>query len=200
MKLLKYWFLFFCIFAIATSLVKANRFDGVYTGIYTGTAYANNGATRPDNGSTSFIVSNGVIVVTDPGSGLGSVNAAGSTSFSGSGSDGVSYTFGGTFVISPSGVAIAGGTWQASAPEGTANGQWSATNDLNITLGIQTAANQTALLYWPTNSGNFVLQQNLSLGTPNWVQNTNPVNLVNGTNKVTLNLSTNSFFFRLIQQ
>jgi hypothetical protein len=87
-----------------------------------------------------------------------------------------------------------------AAPEGTANGQWSATNELNITLGIQTAANQTALLYWPTNSGNFVLQQNLSLGTQNWVQNTNPVNLVNGTNKVTVNLSTNSFFFRLIQQ
>jgi hypothetical protein len=120
MKLLKYWFSFFCIFAVATSLVKANRFDGVYTGIYTGTAYATNGATRPDNGSTSFIVSNGVIIVTDPGSGLGSVNAAGSAAFSGSGNDGANYTFNGTFVISPSGVAQGSGTWQASATEGTA--------------------------------------------------------------------------------
>jgi hypothetical protein len=94
-----------------------SQFDGSYSGSYSG----------PVSGSVAFTVSNGVITVTDPGSGSGTVSASGSTSFSGSGGyEGASYSFSGTFVVS-NGTASAGGGWSGSYMGETASGTWSAT-------------------------------------------------------------------------
>jgi hypothetical protein len=139
MKLLKYWFSIFCVFSLVTGLVKANDFDGIYTGSYDGTVYED-GYSGAVDGSVAFIVTNGVILVTDPGSGSGEVDLEGSAFFSGSGTtEGSSYTFDGTFVISPSGVATASGSWQATYSGGaTGDGEWGATNEIDITTGAPT--------------------------------------------------------------
>jgi hypothetical protein len=42
------------------------------------------------------------------------------------------------------------------------------------------------------------LQQNTDLATANWVSNTIPINVVNGTNQVTVSPATGNLFFRLI--
>src|ERR1700733_9263952 len=77
MKLLKYWFSIFYAFSLVTVLVKANEFDGIYTGGYDGTVY-DNGLSGPVGGSVALVVTNGVIVVIDPGSGSGEVDLEGS--------------------------------------------------------------------------------------------------------------------------
>jgi hypothetical protein len=133
MKLLKYWFSIFYVFSLVTVLVKANEFDGIYTGGYDGTVY-DNGLSGPVGGSVALVVTNGVIVVIDPGSGSGEVDLEGSAFFNGSGTSGDgSYTFDGTFIISPSGVATASGSWQSTSSNATGDGEWSATNEINIT-------------------------------------------------------------------
>src|SRR5580693_8167629 len=133
MKLVKYWFSIFCVFSLVTGLVKANEYDGIYTGSYDGTVYGN-GLSAPVGGSVALIVTNGIIIVTDPGSGSGEVDLEGSAFFNGSGtSDNTSYTFDGTFIISPSGVATASGSWQSTFDGGTGDGEWGATNQINIT-------------------------------------------------------------------
>jgi hypothetical protein len=138
MKLLKYWFSIFCVFSLVTGLVKANEFDGIYAGSYDGTAF-DNGLSGPVSGSVALIVTNGVITVTDPGSGLGEVDLEGSAFFNGSGiSGGGTYTFDGTFVISESGVATASGSWQSTSKNATADGEWGATNQINITTALPT--------------------------------------------------------------
>lgn len=68
------------------------------------------------------------------------------------------------------------------------------------TLTIQAINNQSALISWPSVYVNYVLQQNPGLGTTNWLQTTNTVSLINGTNQVTAALTTNNMFFRLVQQ
>jgi hypothetical protein len=94
-----------------------SQFDGYYTGSYSGTL----------SGSVAFTVSNGVITVTDPGGGSGTVSAAGSTSFSGSGGyEDASYSFTGAFVVS-SGTASASGGWSGSYMGISGSGTWSAT-------------------------------------------------------------------------
>ncbi|MBI4266650.1 MAG: hypothetical protein HY657_19960 [Acidobacteria bacterium] len=99
------------------------QFDGTYSGSYTGTF----GSFGPQNGPVAFSVSNGVITVTQPGSGSGTVNAAGSASFSGSlGVQGVSCTFTGTF-LATGGAASASGNWNCSGLGQTGSGTWSAT-------------------------------------------------------------------------
>jgi len=94
-----------------------SQFDGYYTGSFSGAM----------SGSAAFTVSNGVITVTDPGGGSGTVSASGSTSFSGSGGyEDASYSFTGTFVVS-SGTASASGGWSGSYMGITGSGTWSAT-------------------------------------------------------------------------
>lgn len=94
-----------------------SQFDGYYTGSYDGADY----------GSVAFTVSNGVITVSYPGNGSGTVSAAGSTSFSGAGGyAGATYSFSGTFVVS-SGTASASGSWTGSMMGMSGSGTWSAT-------------------------------------------------------------------------
>jgi hypothetical protein len=65
------------------------------------------------------------------------------------------------------------------------------------TLGIQPATNGITL-FWPVTTTTYRLQQNSDLTTANWVSNTIPVNVVNGTNQVTVSPATGNLFFRLI--
>lgn len=65
------------------------------------------------------------------------------------------------------------------------------------TLAIQPATNGVVLL-WPVSSTIYRLQQKTNLTAVNWVSNTIPVNVVNGTNQVTVSPATGKMFFRLI--
>lgn len=88
-------------------------YDGDYTGSYGGAA----------SGSVVFTVRNGVINVTQPGAGQGTVNSGGSASFSGTlAAFGCTVTFSGSFFVVGSGLS-AGGTWACGPDTGT----WSAT-------------------------------------------------------------------------
>ncbi len=54
------------------------------------------------------------------------------------------------------------------------------------------------VLLWPASSTIYRLQQNTKLATTNWVSNTNLINVVNGTNQVTISPAAGNQFFRLI--
>lgn len=93
------------------------RFDGTYTGSYSG----------DDKGAVRFSVSGGVIAITSPGRGTGQISQSGAASISGSGADGAShYSFSGTFSIGSDGRASAGGNWTGSQSGFTGHGSWSA--------------------------------------------------------------------------
>jgi hypothetical protein len=96
-----------------------SRFDGSYTGSYSGTAIFDDGTSSPVNGSVTFTVANGFITVTNPGSGSGRISGGG-------GGSGVSYSFSGTFSVSPAGAAAADGGWSATFSGGAALGEWGA--------------------------------------------------------------------------
>ena len=67
---------------------------------------------------------------------------------------------------------------------------------------IPTAAIQlqdtNALVSWPAAAPGYVLQQNSDLTTPNWVNVTNPKNLTNGLNQVTVPNNGSNLFYRLV--
>jgi len=65
-------------------------------------------------------------------------------------------------------------------------------------LGIQPTGANTALLYWPVPSNVFRLQQTASLSPANWTDTTNAVNVVNGTNQVSIISAGNGQFYRLV--
>jgi len=65
------------------------------------------------------------------------------------------------------------------------------------TLGIQPATNGVTL-FWPVTTTTYRLQQIADLTTANWVSNTLPINVVSGTNQVTVSPATGNQFFRLI--
>jgi len=101
----------------STESSGVSQFDGYYTGSFSG----------PMNGPVAFTVSDGVITITDPGCGSGTVSAAGSASFGGSGGyEGATYSFSGTFVVS-NGTASASGTWTGNYMGISGSGTWSAT-------------------------------------------------------------------------
>lgn len=113
------------------SKLSADRFDGAYTGSFTGTAYASGGGSNPVNGTVQLSVAGGVITVTDPGSGTGSVNAKGNAGLIGAGVvGGDTYSFDGKFIAlsfdGGAGSAEVHGTWRAFFTGGTAAGRWSA--------------------------------------------------------------------------
>ena len=94
-----------------------SKYDGSYQGTYDG-SFAGN----PAKGSVAFSVANGVIAVTDPGQGTGTVDSSGSATFSGSlGVGDVTCKFTGTFrSSSPS------GSWSCAGSGQTGQGKWSA--------------------------------------------------------------------------
>jgi hypothetical protein len=53
------------------------------------------------------------------------------------------------------------------------------------------------MLLWPASLNIFRLQQNTNLATTSWVPNTNLINVVNGTNQVTISPAAGNQFFRL---
>jgi hypothetical protein len=93
------------------------QFDGRYEGSYGGDA----------SGAVRFTVANGVITVTEPTSGTGTVASSGSASFGGSlaGGDGIQCSFSGVFQAI-NGVAAATGGWSCVG-QGSASGSWTAT-------------------------------------------------------------------------
>jgi uncharacterized delta-60 repeat protein len=117
-----------------TIVAPTGGFDGSYTGGYNGTSNFDGGGSAPVSGPVDFTVTNGVITVTDPGSGSGTVSASGTATFTGSGAtDDASYTFNGTFSILSDGSVSAGGNWSSPFAGGTASGAWSATRPPNST-------------------------------------------------------------------
>jgi hypothetical protein len=70
------------------------------------------------------------------------------------------------------------------------------------TLNIRPAISPSvlALLYWPGWATNYVLEECPDILLKNWVTNSLPVSLVNGTNEVTLSATNNAMFFRLMSQ
>jgi hypothetical protein len=65
------------------------------------------------------------------------------------------------------------------------------------TLAIQPATNGVVLL-WPVSPTIYRLQQTTNLTAANWVSNTIPLNVVNGTNQVTVSPAAGKMFYRLI--
>ncbi len=109
---------------------EVDRFDGAYTGSFTGTGTAF-GENFPVDGGVAFTVAGGVITVTDPGNGVGNLSARGSAGFAGAGGTfDAAYTFGGKFTATAlgtgPGTAVASGSWTATFEGGTARGTWSA--------------------------------------------------------------------------
>ncbi|MGH9680558.1 MAG: hypothetical protein ACRD4Y_11470 [Candidatus Acidiferrales bacterium] len=101
-----------------------SKYDGSYRGTYSG-AFAGNPAT----GSVAFSVANGVITVTDPGQGAGTVDSSGSATFSGSlGVADVTCKFVGAFRSSTGAQqgASASGSWTCAGSGQTGKGTWSA--------------------------------------------------------------------------
>jgi hypothetical protein len=115
----------------------AQSFNGSYTGTYAGT-YVNSMGTFSPGGAFEFMVKDGVITMTAPGSGSGHVSASGSAGVNannatmGAGGlsvSGLNVDFTGQFSVSGT-TKMATGTWQASgAPDGgTGSGTWAATS------------------------------------------------------------------------
>ena len=101
-----------------------SKYDGSYHGKYSG-SFAGNPAT----GSVAFSVANGVITVTDPGNGEGTVDSAGSATFSGSlGVENIACKFIGAFRSSTGAQqgARASGSWSCAGAGQTGKGTWSA--------------------------------------------------------------------------
>jgi hypothetical protein len=101
-----------------------SKYDGSYQGAYSG-SFAGNSVM----GSVEFSVANGVITVTDPGQGTGTVDSSGAATFSGSlGVARVSCKFSGAFRSSTraqQGVR-ASGSWSCTGSGQTGKGTWSA--------------------------------------------------------------------------
>ena len=107
---------------------EATRFDGTWSGTFTGTATDGAGTTQVF-GAVEFTVVNGRIRITEPGDGTGSVSGTGRTRFSG-GSGGIAsatYRFQGLFVQFVVGGTSASGNWTATYRGGRGHGRWSAT-------------------------------------------------------------------------
>ncbi|MGD0260609.1 MAG: LamG-like jellyroll fold domain-containing protein [Verrucomicrobiota bacterium] len=68
-----------------------------------------------------------------------------------------------------------------------------------VNLAIQVSGN-TATISWPAEVGGYVLQQNSSVATTNWVNVTNAVNLVNGQNQVVVPITNRALFYQLLLQ
>lgn len=104
-----------------------SKYDGSYHGAYNG-SFAGHTAM----GSVAFSVANGVITVTDPGQGTGTVDSSGSATFSGSlGLASITCEFSGAFRSSAGaqqGVR-ASGSWSCTGSGQTGKGTWSADRD-----------------------------------------------------------------------
>jgi len=102
-------------------------------------------------------------------------------------------------------VGAAAGTWTLNVSDGGPGIDGSLDGwELDIVtiprLSIYSVDANTAVVAWRWPSTGFILQSNSDLGTTNWTTVTNAVNLVNGTNQVTISPLITSQFFRMAYQ
>ena len=116
------------IYAVASTVFgqapAKSKYDGSYHGKYDG-SFAGHPATE----SVACSVANGVITVTDPGQGAGTVDSSGSATFGGSlGVANVTCKFIGAFHLSSGAQesARASGSWSCAGSGQTGKGTWSA--------------------------------------------------------------------------
>lgn len=108
----------------ASSSGDVSTFDGTYTGGYSGSCTTSVGS-APVSGDATLVVNDGSIAVSsDGGSGSGTVNSQGGSSFGAGGGGDTSYSFTGTFSVSGSS-GSASGTWTASGSGISCSGSWS---------------------------------------------------------------------------
>lgn len=103
-------------------------FDGAYSGSYSGSATVD-GYSASVSGAVAFTIANGVLTMTVPGSGTGTVSASGGASFGVSGGvavEGASCRYDASFRLTGSGAA-GSGTWSCTLEGGSASGSWNAT-------------------------------------------------------------------------
>jgi len=110
-----------------------NLFAGSYRGSFSGTGSVFGYPPESISGSVSFTVDqNGVITVTNPGHGSGTIMPSGFATIGGAGGSGsfrgATYKFNGVFVRSPSGgVSVQNGGWSATFNGGSGRGISNAT-------------------------------------------------------------------------
>ena len=113
----------------ASFSVQGSPFAGSYVGSYSGTVNDSSVIYSVSGGVNYVVDVNGIITVTNPGSGSGTVTLGGASTFSAKGSGayaGIIYHYVGTFIVS-GGTASASGTWTVTFSGGSASGTWSAT-------------------------------------------------------------------------
>lgn len=114
-------------FAVGSTVFGQAPAKSTYDGSYHGT-YSGSFAGNPAKGSVAFSVAKGVITVTDPGRGEGTVDSAGAATFNGSlGVADIACKFVGTFrsIGKQQGVR-ASGSWSCAGGGQTGKGTWSA--------------------------------------------------------------------------
>jgi hypothetical protein len=101
------------------------RFDGVYEGTYTGKVSATGFGTFPVSGPVRAEIRNGVVTVTVPGNGGGSITATGTVGFGMTSGDVEGATFKGILKGEKGTENASGkGTWKLSRPGISASGFW----------------------------------------------------------------------------
>ena len=108
-----------------TPNAAASGFDGEWSGSFSGTAEVG-GSTQAIQGTIAFVADDGVVTVSRPSSGAGTIAADGATRFSGSTTVSglpVTCTFTGTLRTSG---AMAPGECRCTSLAGSANGTWTA--------------------------------------------------------------------------
>src|SRR6185437_692927 len=116
------------IYALGSTLFGQTPANSQYDGSYRGT-YSGSFASNSVMGSVEFSVANGVITVTEPGRGDGTVDSSGSATFSGSlGVAGVTCKFTGAFRSSTRAqeTVHATGSWSCTGSGQAGKGTWSA--------------------------------------------------------------------------
>ena len=91
----------------------------------------------------------------------------------------------------PSGIPYSDAAWVGDVT-------LAATTPTAPVLDIKSAGVNSALLFWPVSSAVFRLQQTAALMPANWTDATNTVSQVNGTNQVSVVLTAQSLFYRLV--
>jgi len=125
-------------------------FAGSFTGQYSGQDSL--GDTIPISAVDFTVDGGGNIAVTVPGSGSGTVTTSGSATIGGVGGIGsvgiANYSFTGSFVVSPSGVVVAGGQWTATvAGVAAGNGNWAATDQPGVFVVVNTSPGGAGSLF-----------------------------------------------------
>lgn len=112
------------VFVVNRPRTDVARFNGRYEGSFTGRG-TYGGITRPVSGAVACRVVDGVITVTQPGAGTGTVVGTGAVGFSGTSGVVAGATFVGTFVEgSNPGDIRASGTWKYVSGPVTGSGFW----------------------------------------------------------------------------